>query len=577
MKPVTDPALLEQLNGPSSTPVTDPALLARLNAPPLPPLTADPAEGMGPLDKLLVGAGAATDRAMRGVTGAIASTGIMGRDADQYLQQGKEDAALYEKHHPGGLARVGEVGADLAMSALPVAGAAGKAAQLAKALRMGRAAPLIGDVAANAGYAALTAPEDRLTAGAFGAGGAAVGRAVPAVVGRVARPTAPGPEAQKLIEAGVQPTFGQVMSESRGFVPRTFARAEEAMTSIPLVGAPLRRARERAMEQFQQATREAALPPHAAYPPTREATEAAAQASSSVNGLSDSFGRAYNEIISGAEFRPGVNPFYNINAQSIENAVQLASQGLPLSHTQIDKARSAVQTIFGAASEEANPIGAHFIEKRLKEMAFKYKGSIDPEAREYGELLHTVANGWRDHWRGALPGNQAKALEAIDQQYAKFVPVRRAAATGNLTDPEAYSPKVLLRSIRAGDKTPNKTNFMLGDLPQQDLARAADKVLGNKVPDSGTTERLLVGAGVGGAGTIIAGLPGTLKSGAALYIYGLPGVQRYLTGQTGTQKWLIENLGKMTAEQQEQAMRIIYNAASQGGREAGQQGQPQGQ
>jgi hypothetical protein len=521
---------------------------------------ADPTTGMPWYEKALVGAGAATARAGEGVLGLLDKAGLIDNEKRAELEQMKSDRELYQKYHPGGWATAGEVGADIAMSALPVA-KGGKL--LTKTLGgLGRAAPLVGDIAANMGYAALTAPENRGEAALWGGGGAAAGRAIPAVAGRVFRPTTPGPEAQRLIEAGVQPTFGQVLAEKGGAIPRAFARAEESATSVPIFGAPLRRARERAMGQFQQATREAALPPGAEK-----------AAAGSIDQLSEAFGNAYDDVVRGAKFQPGANPF-NFNADDLTEALYGAAQGRALTNTHVEKARSAVQTIFEAAETTRTPAAAHKVERQLKNLAFKYKGSPDPEMREYGELLHDVASAWKESWRRALPPDKASLLAYIDAQFSKFVPVRRAGATGNLVEPEAYTPKVLLRSVRAGDKTPNKSNFLRGDLPQQELATAADKVLGNKVPDSGTSERLLTGAGVGGAGMLIAGLPGTIKSGAALALYGTPWVQRYLTGQTGVQKWMVQNFPKMTPEQQEQTMYLIYNAASQAGRAtATQQGQ----
>jgi len=84
-----------------------------------------------------------------------------------------EDKALLEQggafvKETGPASTVGQIGADVAMSAAPVA----RAAALPRVLGMtSRLAPAAADVAANAGYAAVTSPEDRANAAMWGAGG----------------------------------------------------------------------------------------------------------------------------------------------------------------------------------------------------------------------------------------------------------------------------------------------------------------------------------------------------------------------------------------------------------------------
>ena len=121
--PVNDPALLAKLNGGA---VTDPALLARLNggndheAKVAAQIEADrkamdPTAGMSGLDKFVVGAGAAADRAWEGVKGLIPGV--------EESQQSKDSRAIYEqtKDKLGPAATAGEFAADLAMTAMPVA------------------------------------------------------------------------------------------------------------------------------------------------------------------------------------------------------------------------------------------------------------------------------------------------------------------------------------------------------------------------------------------------------------------------------------------------------------------------
>jgi hypothetical protein len=507
---------------------------------------------MGVGEKLLVGAGAGLDSIYRGVRGLL-PPGLLPKDL--MGGTGEEDAKRYQQASKGDLAMgIGEILPDLALSAIPVARGAQLATKTAQLLRMGRAAPVVGDVAANALYSAATSPGDRTQAAEFGGLGALAGRAVPAVVSRAMRPAVAGPEAQKLIEAGVQPTFGQVLSERTGPLARAVARLEEAATSVPFAGAPIRNARTNAVEGFQRASREAALPPGAAL-----------AAAASVDELGDAFNKAYNSNLQGSTFVKGRDPFVSFD---LDGAIEQAAHGRIVTGPARGKATAAVGSILDAMDPTIyhSPVGGHELERRLKDMAYKYKSSPDPEAREYGDMLYDVAMKWKDEWRGSLPQAQREALGAIDKQFAQFVPVRRAAGTGNLAAPDAYTPKVLLRAIRAGDKTQTKRNFIAGGLPQQDLATAADKVLGNRVADSGTAERAMVGSALGGGSLLVGMGPQAALTGTALALYGTAPVQRYLTSNTAVQKWLTENLSKMSPQQQEQAMRAIASAAAQAGR-----------
>jgi hypothetical protein len=159
--------------------------LAGRRAPAIPNKGPDPSEGMRRGEKLLVGAGYAVDRTMRGASGLVRSAAeAMGAkfDPDDKAQREAEDAALYKKYHPGGWATAGEVEADVAMSALPVL-KGGSVLGKALAARRVPLAGAAGDIAANAAYSAATAPEDRGSAAALGGAGAAGGRALAKAMG----------------------------------------------------------------------------------------------------------------------------------------------------------------------------------------------------------------------------------------------------------------------------------------------------------------------------------------------------------------------------------------------------------
>lgn len=185
--------------------------------PPLPPMNVDPTEGMDEMDKLIVGWGHNVDKTLRGLSR------VLPQGSEEYRKRGKEAEEAYERHHPGGWATVGDIGADVLNSAIPVAKGgqllsqglgflakhAGKVPVLGKALGLLPSAGAIGDVAANAAYAGITSPENSGDAALKGGLGAAAGRAIPQAVGRLGRPVKTSPITEMMLDEGIPLTPGQ--------------------------------------------------------------------------------------------------------------------------------------------------------------------------------------------------------------------------------------------------------------------------------------------------------------------------------------------------------------------------------
>lgn len=504
-------------------------------------------EGMSAGEKFLVGAGAATDRTIRGLTGvakSIAGVVAPGNVWSDSPDAGAEDAALYKRNHPGGWATTGEIAGDIAMSAVPVAGAAGRLSRLPLATKvLGRAAPLAADVVANAGYAAATNPEDRGTSAAFGAGGAVAGRVLTRAMARLARPAGElSAEAKTLVDAGIKPTFGQVMGGG-------VKKAEDAATNIPVIGGLITKRRQEAQTAFQQATREAALPPGA----SREAVQ-------SVDQLGKAFNDAYEGVLQSTPFPKEAAAF-----DHLATVTRLADEHA-VTAGQVAQAERIVNNAFKAntGGSELTAAPAHRIESILKSKAANYKSSSDASQRDLGNLLHDVANDWGQTWRGALPDEARQAVGAIDSQYSKFVPVRRAARSGSAATIDEITPTQMLGAIRQGDRNPNKSNFIAGALPQQKFATAAQNVIGSKVSEPGVIPQAVVATALGGGAAL--GLSPQVLGGALLALgYSTKTVQAYLTGQ----------LAPSAQRAVDEALRgaLANQIAAQGGRAAATQGQ----
>jgi hypothetical protein len=380
------------------------------------------------------------------------------------------------------------------------------------------------------------------------------------------RGTKPGPEAQALIDAGIQPTYGQVLGE-RGGVGGAMAQGlESGIESIPIVGNMLRNRKDEARKAFQAATREAALPPGAAPVET-------------ISELGKAFNKAYQDTL-----KPmGSNTVWtNLDNSGvglkISDVVKAVAKDNPVNSKQVYEASTAALDILNRAvrANGATSLAAHNAESDLVEMALRYKRSQDPAQQYYGALLHDVADTFGGMWRSQIPATKAQAINALDSQYEKFMPVRSAAMHGDLANPENYTPKVLLNAVRtAATRSGASGQFLANNRAQQQLATAAENVLG-----SGSNQPSLgqvvggVGSALGAAGAHLAGAstvgPAAVAGVGLATFYSLPGVQRYLTGQGVPQRafeaWL-------QAQPQQQQQAILSGIAQAGRALVQQQGQ----
>ena len=86
---------------------------------------ADPTEGMGGIEKAVTGFDAGITQLGRGALSLINKTGMLPKAGKKMLEEMKEDEEIYQKHHPGWEASVGEAVGQGAVTA-PIGGAIGQ-------------------------------------------------------------------------------------------------------------------------------------------------------------------------------------------------------------------------------------------------------------------------------------------------------------------------------------------------------------------------------------------------------------------------------------------------------------------
>lgn len=133
------------------------------------------------------------------------------------------------------------------------------------------------------------------------------------------------------------------------------------------------------------------------------------------------------------------------------------------------------------------------IDSKLGQLARDFGGSQDPAQREAGELFFELRAALRDGLRSQNP-EAADLFSAADMGYANLMVVEKAT-TQAVNNAGVFTPGQLNQAVRAADESVRRRTTARGGALMQDLATAGQNVLGNKLPDSGTAMRSMLGAG----------------------------------------------------------------------------------
>lgn len=348
-------------------------------------------------------------------------------------------------------------------------------------------ATLMGKVATGAGFGAasgamqpVTQPGDFWSQKAEQAGvGAAIGGAVPLAISGGARVIRPNtrPEVEALMREGVTPTPGQIMGGA-------LQRAEEKMTSIPIVGDAIAYAQRRGVDELNRAAYARALNPIGGQVPRSVGRDAVASVKSQL-------GEAYDALLPQMGFSAD-NVFQGRMAQLTSMVNSLPRREARQFDSIIKREVTDRLTGSGLASGET----LKTIESQLGKEVKKFSGSTDAYQKSLSDALKEAQAVLRETIKRQNPRFSSE-LESINRGYANYARIRDAASRQGSAD-GVFTPAQLAAAVRAGDKTVGKGGYATGQAYMQDLSDAGKNVLAQKYPDSGTAGRLLGGIAAGG-------------------------------------------------------------------------------
>lgn len=330
--------------------------------------------------------------------------------------------------------------------------------------------------------------------------GAGVGGAVPVAVGAISRLISPNasvnPNVQLLKDEGITPTIGQTLG---GWANRT----EEKLQSLPLVGDMISRARSTARDEFNTAAINRATAPIGAKV-TGSGQEAVKQAG-------DTLSDAYNSALSQVQHVPLDQQFHGQLSQ-----LQQMSQGLvPNMSDKFNKTLNDV--VLGRVGPQGSMLGSTYkdVDSELGKIASRYGKSQMASEQEYGDAVKQLQSLLNQQMRRTNP-NVAQQLQGIDEGWANLVRVEGAAKAAHNAE-GVFTPAQLNAAIRGADDSVRGRAVSRGTALMQDLGSAGQQVLGNKVPNSGTADRMWAGAGALASGAISPLIPAALLAGGAAY------------------------------------------------------------
>jgi hypothetical protein len=343
--------------------------------------------------------------------------------------------------------------------------------------------------------------------------GAVVGGAVPIIgagLSRLVSPKASTDPALALLRSeGVRPTIGQTLGGAAN-------RLEEKAISLPFVGDAIASARRRAAADLNDAVANRALAPIGqTMPKGLQGREAVAHVQQT---LSD----AYESLLPRMSVKAD-----QVFGQEIGTLRQMVGTGSmdPKAAKLFD--RILQNDVMGKFRGQQVLTGKTMkaVESDLGAQISRLQQSTDADSRLVADALREVQSSLRNLAARNNP-QLADELGKINQGWANFKRLERAASYVGAED-GMFSPANLQSAVKALDKSKDKGRFARGGALMQDLSDAAKSRLGDKVPNSGTADRLMSG-GVLGAGFLDPMIPGSFLAGAGLYSSPVQGLLRSL-------------------------------------------------
>jgi hypothetical protein len=287
-----------------------------------------------------------------------------------------------------------------------------------------------------------------------------IGEKVVSGAARVLKPLTSKAE-QTMIDLGVQLSPGQAMGGK-------FNTLEQYAQVLPLVGKYITSAREKSLFDFNKAIL------------NRPLKKLGTELPEDVVGVDankfvkETIDKAYDDLLPNLKFNLDKPTLNQVNGLLRSNPLPSDDQNKILTNV-IKKQVLSKLPQDGSAVEGKLYNG---IQSDLKKEVIKYKTSSTAADRDIGEQLEVVSNILDDKLRAQNP-EYSSQLRKVKSAYADFTLINQAANATN-ADNGVFTPEMYKKAVRDSSRKVSKTLFSTGKAQGQDIANAAEEILGKK-------------------------------------------------------------------------------------------------
>lgn len=270
------------------------------------------------------------------------------------------------------------------------------------------------------------------------------------------------------------------------FIGKSLQKAEDALTSTPLLGSIIGHGQRVATEDFNRAMGNQVLKPLGETLP-----KDVAAGQDMINHVYSKINSAYKGLEPKISFGNYIDPQTKTStiARMMDASSDATKNLVPEAATKVDEALG--KTFFEPLLQKYSLDGKQFrvAEMRLGEMAKTYIGSSDPIVRSQGFALRDFQESLRNELTRQNP-QVGKELRSAHEAFKNYLRVEKAAALRG-ADEGVFSANQM-RS--AAESMAGRRGTARGTGMSVPETQAAASVMGKGMPDSGTASRLLTPA-----------------------------------------------------------------------------------
>ena len=323
--------------------------------------------------------------------------------------------------------------------------------------------------------------------------------------------------AKKLIKRGVPVTVGDAVGGG-------LKRLEEAMTSVPLLGSSIASAKQRSKIGFDRTIFEEVLEPLKSIGVNPKQIVKGKTGNELYDAVEKVVTKAYDDVV------PTLNlPNRQLVQSKIDDAIYNSAETLD---DNLEKVffKDLEKIIYSKFDADGNITGEGFKQavSQLRTKARKI-GASQPTlfSDDLIGSYKNVENSLIDILKITNPSQKVK-LDAIDKSFKRLLPVERSVIQ---SEGGEFTADQVLKNIKKADTSLRNKDFARGKADMQPLVRAGQETIKQRLPNSGTADRVLANIAVGG-GLVFDPLTVGIGSGLTVPAYsrlGVPAVRDFTT------------------------------------------------